>query len=217
MKRNVALPAGVLAGALLLAGCGGTSGNNSTHDMSTMDSTTSATPTTRPTGDAAGRTSTSSPHNRADVEFATAMIPHHGQAIEMADIALEKATNAEVRRLATAIKAAQAPEIRQLSDWLAGWGEPVPSASMDMKSHDMDMGDGMMSAQEMKELDGASGAAFDRLWTELMIKHHEGAVAMARTQLRQGVSPETKKLAQAVIDGQTKEITTMKALLPTLR
>jgi uncharacterized protein (DUF305 family) len=154
-------------------------------------------------------------HNQADITFASTMVPHHQQAIEMADMALTQASSAEVKNLATQIKAAQDPEIATMTGWLTGWGAaPMPSGDHDMGGMGMD---GMMSAEEMTALENASGTAFDRMWLQLMVKHHEGAVAMARTQLSQGQSPDAKTLAQAVIDGQTKEIATMTALLKTSR
>jgi uncharacterized protein (DUF305 family) len=155
-------------------------------------------------------------HNQADITFASSMVPHHQQAIEMADMALTKGSSAEVKKLATQIKASQDPEIATMTGWLTAWGAaPMPSGDHDMG----DMGgsgmDGMMSGEEMSALTDASGAAFDRMWLQLMIKHHVGAVAMAKSQLSQGQSADAKRLALAVIDGQTKEIATMTALLKT--
>jgi len=189
-----------------------------------MTSTTSAsTPSTPSRPTAAG------PHNQADVAFATGMIPHHGQAITMAQMALSTSTNPKVKDLATAIKAAQDPEIQAMSGWLTGWAQPVPAAT---GGHDMSqMGSttsstsgsstmggmgGMMTDQEMEQLSKATGAAFDRMWLQMMVKHHQGAVAMSQTELATGTNPDAKQLAQAIIDSQTKEITTMTAALGTL-
>jgi uncharacterized protein (DUF305 family) len=157
------------------------------------------------------------PHNDADVAFATGMIPHHAQAIQMADLAASRAASAEVKKLAAEVKAAQGPEIAQLSGWLSGWGKPVPatggSMAMDHGAGDHGGMVGMMSEQEMTALGAASGAAFDAMWLQMMIKHHEGAVTMARTQLTEGSNADAKKLAQAIVDSQSAEITTMKGLL----
>ncbi|WP_235509257.1 DUF305 domain-containing protein [Terrabacter sp. Soil810] len=70
-----------------------------------------------------------------------------------------------------------------------------------------------MSMEEMTQLVTATGASFDRMWMQMMIKHHERAVAVARTELSQGSNGEAKQLAQAIIDARTKEIATMRALL----
>jgi uncharacterized protein (DUF305 family) len=220
--RHAALPVLAAATALALAACGGSTSSPSGHEgMPGMTSTTSASTPSRPT--AAG------PHNEADVAFATGMIPHHGQAITMAQMALSTSTNPKVKDLATAIKAAQDPEIQTMSGWLTGWAQPVPAAT---GGHDMSqMGSttsstsgsstmggmgGMMTDQEMEQLSKATGAAFDRMWLQMMVKHHQGAVAMSQTELATGTNPDAKQLAQAIIDSQTKEITTMTAALGSL-
>ncbi len=155
-------------------------------------------------------------HNQADVTFAGAMIAHHGQAIAMANLAVQKADNGQVKQLATQIKAAQGPEITTMSGWLKSWNAPVPSASMS----GMDVGGmsmtGMMSAAEMKQLENATGAAFDKLWLQLMTKHHQGAIAMARTELASGRYQPATTLAQSISTSQAKEVTAMHALLSSL-
>ncbi|GAB3422569.1 DUF305 domain-containing protein [Flindersiella endophytica] len=159
--------------------------------------------------------SSGSDHNQADVDFATGMIPHHAQAVEMADLALEKATNAQVKQLATGIKQAQQPEIDQMSGWLEDWGEEVPATGGEHQGGHT-MADGMMSADDMATLENATGKTFDQQWTKLMIEHHQGAITMAKAELSKGGSDDAKQLAQAVIDGQSKEIATMQALQPKL-
>lgn len=157
------------------------------------------------------------PHNAADVRFATDMIPHHGQALEMAKLALTKATNPQVTQLARAIEGAQTPEITTMTGWLKGWNQAVPDTSMG----GMDMGGmsvpGMMSSADMAKLKTASGAAFDRLWLTQMIAHHRGAVTMARTEVSAGQNTDAKALAQSIITGQSSEIETMTKLLPTIK
>lgn len=214
--RSLAIPAALLTAALTLAGCGSNSPNSAstgssaspTHDMSTMGGMDTATTSPTPGTPAAGA------HNDADVSFATGMIPHHAQAVTMADMAAKKATNAEVKKLATAIKAAQSPEITQMSGWLKGWGQPVPDTTSSMGG--MDMGNGMMTDADMKKLDAASGAAFDRMWLQMMIKHHQGAVTMATTELTAGSNADAKMLAQNIITSQKTEITQMQKLEPTV-
>lgn len=153
-------------------------------------------------------------HNAADVTFAQGMIPHHRQAVEMADLAPSRAESAEVKKLAEAIKKAQDPEIKTLSGWLTSWGEQVPAAgAADHSGHGAGGGGGMMTAEEMDRLGKASGKAFDTAFMELMIKHHEGAVAMAKTERAEGAFPEAKTMAEAIISSQTAEIATMNGLL----
>ena len=154
-------------------------------------------------------------HNAADVAFASDMIPHHAQAVEMADLALATATDAQVRSLATAIKGAQDPEIATMTGWLKEWGSPVPatgSAHMGGSGHGGMTMTGMMSEDEMASLEHATGADFDRMWVEMMTRHHEGAVAMARTEVGSGQSGDAKALAQRIITGQSAEIATMASI-----
>jgi len=162
----------------------------------------------------AGSDSTSS-HNSADVAFATDMIPHHAQAIEMADMALTRAEDTDVIDLAGQIKAAQDPEIEAMSGWLEAWGEEVPDLGDDMSGMDDSM-PGMMSEADMQGLADSSGAAFDRMWLTMMIEHHEGAISMAETELSDGESAEAKSLADDIIEGQQAEVTTMQGLLDDL-
>lgn len=172
------------------------------HDMNTMTSSSPGAVTSAPPA-----ASAPGAHNDADVAFATYMIPHHGQAVVMAEMATTRASSQQVKDLATQIQAAQDPEIKEMSGWLGAWGEPVPSASA------MQHGDGMMTMDEMGQLETATGAQFDKMWMEMMIKHHEGAIAMARTELTEGSDADARRLAQAIADGQSKEIATMTALL----
>ncbi|HWD79451.1 MAG TPA: DUF305 domain-containing protein [Kribbella sp.] len=151
----------------------------------------------------------SAAYNDADVMFASQMIPHHQQAVEMADSALQKATTAEVKQLATAIKAAQDPEIKLMSGWLTSWGKPVPTPG----EHDGHMMSGMMSPQEMDDLSKASGSMYDRMWVTMMIKHHQGAVAMAKTEQSTGKDAAAIALAKKIQAAQTTEIATMQRLL----
>jgi uncharacterized protein (DUF305 family) len=136
------------------------------------------------------------------------MIPHHAQAIQMADMATQQAHSPQVKTLANQIKAAQGPEIATMSGWLTGWGKPVPNT---MGGHNMgSMGqsmNGMMSNNEMGAMGKATGTTFDRMWLTGMVKHHQGAVDMSKSELARGASPAAKKLAQGIIDAQNKEMT----------
>jgi uncharacterized protein (DUF305 family) len=152
--------------------------------------------------------------NATDVAFAQGMIPHHAQAIEMADMAIAQAESAEVIDLAERIRAAQDPEIEQLTTWLEDWGQDVPDREMSM-DHDMgDMSmDGMMTQDQMDEMAAASGAEFDQMFLEMMIVHHEGAVSMAEDEVANGKYEQAIAMAQSIIDGQSAEIDEMDQLL----
>lgn len=214
MRIATRIAAGFLASAttLTLAACG----SSKTSGMDSMSTSGGSSPAASASSSMSMSMSMSDSHNHADLAFATDMIPHHGQAIDMADMAVKKATNSQVKQLGIQIKAAQDPEISTMSGWLKEWGAPVPSASMP----GMDMGgmsmNGMMSADEMKQLDAATGTAFDKLWVQMMIKHHQGAIAMAKTELASGQYPQAKALAQSISNSQAKEVTTMQSLLSAL-
>ena len=159
--------------------------------------------------------------NATDVGFAQGMIPHHAQAIEMADLALTNTKNPDVLALANTIKAAQSPEIEKISGWLGDWGQTIPSTASGSMDHDMTgmggmMMDGMMSQADMDRLETSTGTEFDRLWLELMIQHHEGAVKMSKSEVAGGKNPDAVALAQAIISSQQAEITTMESLLTKL-
>ena len=162
-------------------------------------------------------------HNDADVDFASDMIQHHAQALEMVDLTLGRELDPEVVTLTEEIRAAQAPEIEKMADWLEDWDQPVPETSRDhANAHAEDHGGsaeldtdmpGMMSAEEMDALENASGAEFQTMWLEMMIEHHEGAVEMAETEVAEGESAKAIALAQEIIDAQEAEISTMQGLL----
>lgn len=166
-------------------------------------------------------------HNDADVAFASDMITHHAQALSMVDLTLERRLDPEVQALAEDIRAAQAPEIETMADWLTSWGEKVPDTMRDHAHAGHDMGDmsdtmedmghddmpGMMTADDMDELENAGDAEFQDLWLEMMIEHHEGAVEMSETEQEDGRFKDAVDLAGRIIEAQNREIATMEDLL----
>jgi uncharacterized protein (DUF305 family) len=195
-KRTFALLI-IPVAAVALAACGG---GGSFGSMSGRSVRTSPVPAS----------SVVSEHNDQDVRFAQMMIRHHRQAIEMAMLGKSRASMPEVKQLATAIEAAQALEIKQMTAWLRSWGASVPSGDMGM-GHDM--GEGMMSEQDMKKLGTLSGTQFDKTFLTMMIKHHQGAVMMAKTEQTSGQSSAAKTLAGHIVTSQNAEITKMQGLL----
>ena len=178
-------------------------------------------------------------HNKADMMFATMMIPHHQQAIEMSDMVLAKqGMDPRVVELAKQIKDAQGPEIAQMQGWLDEWNMdmndmPGHGGMGDMPGHGgmdgsgsmmpdmpgmggMGMMDGMLSAAEMQALKDAQGVQADTLFLTGMIKHHEGAITMAQNEIKNGEFPEAIELSKAIVESQQKEIDTMNEILKTL-
>lgn len=200
--RRISLAAVAGAGALaLLTACGGGGSSTGGHDMSAMSSNAPAT---------TGGTTPAATFNDADVMFAQMMIPHHQQAVEMAELAETRAADPEVKDLAAKIKAAQDPEIQAMQGWLKSWGKPAPTGGM---AHAMP---GIMSEEDMKKLEAAKGKEFDKLFAQLMIAHHNGAIEMARTELQDGANPEAKELAKAIETAQQAEVAQMQKLLDRL-
>lgn len=197
--RRTVLAAGALAVATTLAACAG-------------DPEPEATPTEQAL-DAESGVVAEDDANEADVTFTQMMIVHHEGALEMSELALERSTNDDVRDLAQRIADAQDPEIQMMSGWLTLWGEPQPDemdhAGMDHAGMDMD---GMSQDEAMDELRSLEGVEFDRVFLELMIAHHRGAIVMAEVQLSDGAHPDARALARVIIDDQAAEITEMENL-----
>ena len=198
MKKTLSAIALLATAGLALTACGEDSEDDATSSTSTGSAAT---------------------FNDADVTFAQQMIPHHEQAIEMAQMAQGRASSGEVLELAADIEAAQGPEIDTLQGWLEAWGEEGPYGEMDGMDHG-DMGDnsggampGMVDEGDMNDLMAASGTDWDRMFLEMMIEHHEGAVEMAQVEVDQGESPEAVAMARKIIRDQQAEITQMQRLV----
>lgn len=192
--RIAALATGALITAIAFTGCAAGPG-----EMDGMDHGSTADP------DVAANV------NPADETFAMEMIAHHQQAIEMADLVLAKSgVDPVVLELAADIKAAQQPEIELMTSWLTDWGVAVEG--MDGMGH----GSGMMSEDDMSALEAADGAAASTHFLDQMIEHHEGAIAMAETEVEQGQNRDALELAEKVIIDQTSEIEFMQILRASL-
>jgi uncharacterized protein (DUF305 family) len=217
-KRTVLIGAGALAALVVVAGCSNSNDSGSEHQSTGHMTSTSATAaaTSAPGAEA---------HNDADVMFAQHMIPHHQQAIEMSDMLLAKqGIDPKVTELATQIKAAQGPEIQQMQGWLDEWGNPpmspMPSGDMNMPEHGgmpgMSSGQGMMSEQDMTALKNAQGVEASRLFLTQMTEHHQGAITMAQTEIKDGQYPPAVEMARAIVSTQQQEIDTMNGILGSL-
>lgn len=162
------------------------------------------------------------PWTAADAHFMAAMIHHHAQAIQMSRMAPSHGASAEVQRLASRIINAQQDEIRTMQQWLADRGQPVPEPTpgpmmMDMggMQHEMLM-PGMLTEEQMRQLDAARGADFDRLFLTFMIQHHKGATSMVRDLFATYGAAQDEtifKFASDVNVDQTTEIARMEKML----
>lgn len=154
-----------------------------------------------------------------DVTFMQDMIPHHFQAVQMAALVKDRTNTKEIIDIAGRIDASQADEIAFMQEWLSARGQkaPKPSAHHAMHtSHDMA---GMASPEQMKALAAAKDGAFDTLFLELMIPHHEGAVTMVKDLLKQPGSaydPVLFEFVNDITNDQKAEIERMTAMLASL-
>ncbi|WP_018544816.1 DUF305 domain-containing protein [Streptomyces sp. LaPpAH-108] len=166
--------------------------------------------------EAAGQRADDNSPNAADRSYATMMIEHHAQALEMTGLAPERARSAAVKRMAERISASQGPEIAAMKNWLRTDGESTGEGGEHDQggTHDhahMPM-PGMATEAQLKQLKSAQGKAFDALFLTLMIAHHQGAITMATDVKARGHSVRIEEMADDVIAQQTAEISRMRAL-----
>ncbi|QDY08583.1 DUF305 domain-containing protein [Micromonospora sp. HM134] len=147
-------------------------------------------------------------YNTPDVWFVRMMIPHHQQALQMAELAPGRAASAQVTAIAARIRGAQGPEIGLLRGWLDARGLAAGEPG-----HDHGRMPGMQSPEAIRQLTDARGVTFDRLFVQLMTAHHTGAVTMATQLLSAGADQQLNEFANAVATEQTVEIARLRALV----
>ncbi|KUN15320.1 copper resistance protein [Streptomyces canus] len=200
--RTTRFAALTVSAVFALAACGGGDDSGSAASSPSVSAETSA--------DA---------HNAQDVSFAQGMIPHHQQAIEMAELADGRAASTQVKDLAARVEKAQGPEISTMTGWLKSWDEKVPESmpGMDHSGMEgmegMEGMDGMMDSADMGKLKKASGKDFDSMFLTMMVEHHEGAVKMATTEKAKGQYKAATAMAGDIVTAQNAEISEMKKLL----
>ncbi|GGL15523.1 DUF305 domain-containing protein [Planomonospora parontospora] len=187
--------AGVCALGLLTA-CGGGDAPEATPGAGT--STPSPAASAQPTTD----------FNDADVAFARMMIPLDEQAVEMAGLAAARASDPELAELAAEAARVRGSEIATMTGWLAAWGKPAVSAG----SGGQDI-PGLATGAEMAGLRRAEGAEFDRMFAELMIDHHRGAIEVAAAERAEGLNPAARRLAETAGTSRQAEIERLEKIL----
>jgi uncharacterized protein (DUF305 family) len=200
MRRWVLIGPAALAALVTITACS-SSGNQS------------ATSGTRSAGSSAASTATpaTSAHNQADVTFAQNGIPHHQQAIPMSDDILGKqGIDPRVVQLATQFKADQGPELQQMQSWLSQWGQPTLSMTPGMEMP------GMLPDQDLAALKNAQGVDATKRFLTGMIECHEGTIAMAEDEIKDGQYPPAVALAHSISTREQQENTTMQGILASL-
>jgi uncharacterized protein (DUF305 family) len=158
--------------------------------------------------------------NDADVAFASGMIPHHAQAIQLVNMTMGRDLDPEVQQLAEEIRAVRATEVEQMVDWLTAWDKKIPRTAIDHGNahseggaemhHDLP---GMMSPDDMAALEGSDDSKFQDMWLEMMIEHHKGAIEMAETEQESGGFAPAVDLAKQMEAAQEQQIEAMQGLL----
>jgi uncharacterized protein (DUF305 family) len=156
-------------------------------------------------------------HTAADTLFMQRMIPHHAQALEMTALVAGRGASREVSLLAKRIDISQRDEIAQMQRWLADRGEEVTEPHAHHSGHH-ELMPGMLDDEQLKQLEQARGAEFDRRFLQFMIYHHHGALAMVRElyETGGGLEPASDRFAREVTADQSIEIRSMQGLLAKL-
>lgn len=173
-----------------------------------------------------------------DVGFAQDMSVHHSQAVEMSAMALTNAADPAVRTLAYDVITTQQSQWGTMQGWLAMWGRPLQAAGKPMTWMRTDEGNaetmpemtehasmpaesastaplmpGMATSSELATLRGATDAAFDTLYLQLLLRHHQGGLPMARYAAANASQQVVTTLARQIVDTQQAESATMQQLL----
>jgi uncharacterized protein (DUF305 family) len=199
MSRPAAAALAAVTAALFLSSCSDSAGSSAAAHT---DQQHSEQPVI--TGQPAG-------YNADDVAFATNMIPHHQQAVDLAALAPDRSSNPGLVALANQISAAQQPEINVMKVFLVQWNEN-PDTNSGHTGHGSTM-QGMVDPATMAKLQSLDGAEFDTLWLQSMISHHQGAIEMAKAEIANGDNVDAKSLADNIVATQQAEIGQMKQLL----
>ena len=152
-------------------------------------------------------------HNAVDVAFARNMLPHHQQGVELAAMVPAHTANPDLRVIAAHIGADQQAEIHTLNLLLAQWHVHAHPDGGGHAGHEAMPMMGMVAQQTINELQSLDGAAFDTLWIESMIGHHQGAVKMAQDEIAHGQSVDAIHVATLIVEAQQREIAMMTHLI----
>lgn len=182
--------AAALVAALMVAGCGKSSDYSQSTDKSA--------------------------HNRADEVFATGMIPHHQQGLDLSALVPNHSTDPQLVKLASGIAAAQGPQIQRLKGFIVQWSDEADSHAGGQEDNggmaDMPM-HGMVDQATMTKLASLDGPDFDKLWLQSMIGHHRGAVEMAQAEIDNGLNTDAVTMAHNIVTTQQAEIDQMTKML----
>lgn len=209
--RAAALATTLVAAVLALGGCdGGDDGAKAGTDKgpSVVAPGRPGEPARTLSAEEAAKAARNDTPNSADHRYVRMMIEHHEQALVLTALVPGRAASPSVERLSNRISAAQKPEIGAMQGWLKNNGGDERE-----ETHDHSSMPGMATDKQIQELRASKGKAFDRLFLELMITHHQGAVTMATEALADGNNVLVEEMANDVVAQQTVEIDRMRGLM----
>jgi uncharacterized protein (DUF305 family) len=208
---RAALLTAIVIGTATLAGCSGSSETAEARPTAPVIAPGRPGEEARTLGPSEAVTAVPSPTaNAADVLFVQDMVVHHRQALDMSGLAATRAASDAVKRMASRINDTQGPEISAMTRWLEQQGQRLPDHHQ-LQHHDMP---GMATPEQLDSLRKASGTDFDRLFVQLMIDHHLGAITMAAAELEKGSHVTVQELAQDISVTQTAEVNRLRQLQP---
>jgi uncharacterized protein (DUF305 family) len=148
-------------------------------------------------------------YNQTDVTFATELIPHHRQSLQMVRMVEQRGVDPKLKGFAAQLRVTQAVEIESMLSWLRDWDVAVPSGDPSAGTGQP----GTVTAADLAALQGSSGPDFERQWLRLMIRQHEDAIAIAEVENAEGEYPYAVALANTVMVGQASQVRTMELML----
>jgi uncharacterized protein (DUF305 family) len=177
----------------------------------TMTACSSSSDKSSGTSSASSSAPAASAHNQADITFAQNGIPHHQQAIPMSDTILGKqGIDPRVIALANQFKADEGPELQQMQGFLSLWGQPTAAMNSGMAMP------GMLPDEDITALKNAQGVDATKKFLTEMIECHEGTIAMAEDEIKDGQYPPAVALAHQISTREQQENTTMQGILDSL-
>jgi uncharacterized protein (DUF305 family) len=148
-------------------------------------------------------------YNQTDVTFATELIPHHRQSLQMVRMVERRDVDPKLKGFAAQLRVTQAVEIESMLSWLQDWDVAIPSGDPSAGTGQP----GTVTAADLAALQGSSGPDFERQWLRLMIRQHEDAIAIAKVENAGGEYPYAVALANTVMVGQASQVRTMELML----
>ncbi|WP_019872924.1 DUF305 domain-containing protein [Sporichthya polymorpha] len=142
---------------------------------------------------------------QADVNFVVQLSQHHGQALRLAELAASRGRASTVKALAADIEASYAPQVDVLADWIRAWA----AAGAELPGHEIGDGEagfGMLPERAVVRLESLTGPAFDRQFRIQMARHHRGGLDLVGKQLKNGINPDARALAERLRTEQTEQL-----------